>query len=183
MKRISLALVPGLLLFATSARADVADRSGFTLELGLGIAHTMVQTDIADDESEIGLAPLSLSLGAFVTDRFAILARAAGTSYFQDFGGETEQLTSNFYGLVGEYWFNDRVFASAGAGLATFGLNPLLSDRDIDTELGLGLAVRGGYSFFTSRAHSLRASIELFPSFYDDVTTVGTAATLEWQLF
>jgi hypothetical protein len=170
-------------LITAGARADVADRSGFTLELGIGLAQTHIEPDGGESRGELGLAPLSISLGGFVSDRFAVMGRAAGTSYFKDAGDETLQFTSGFYGLVGEYWFNDRVFTSAGVGLATFGLNPLTSAKDYDPETGLGFALRGGYSFFTSEDHSLRASLELFPSFFDDATTVGTAATFEWQLF
>jgi len=175
-----------ILLLSTitaSAHADVADRSGFTLELGIGLAQTHLEPESGESRSELGLAPLSISLGGFVSDRFAILGRAAGTSYFKDAGDETLQFTSGFYGLVGEYWFNDRLFTSAGVGLATFGLNPLTNSKDYDPDTGLGFAFRAGYSFFTSQNHSLRASLELFPSVFEDATTVGTAATFEWQLF
>jgi hypothetical protein len=180
-------LIPCLTTFALAgparADADTARRSGFTLELGVGMSHTYVDPDAAGTQNELGLAPLSISLGSFVTDRIAVLGRIAGTSYFEQVDGETEQFTSGFLGVVGEYWFSDRWFASAGIGLAGFGANPLLSEREVDIEQGVGLSLRGGYSFLTSTRHSLRAAIELFPSVYGDATTLGTALNLEWQLF
>lgn len=74
-------------------------RHGFTMELGLGISETAVTSDVEGREhSQIGLAPLSIGLGGFLSPRLAIIARAAGTSTFRDDSqGKSYQTVNGFY--------------------------------------------------------------------------------------
>jgi hypothetical protein len=160
------------------------DRSGFTVEAGVGIANTRDDLMTTGDGSRIGLAPLSLSLGGFVSRDVAILARMAGTSYFETIGGHQEQLVSAFYGVAVEYWINDRVIVSGGLGLALHGPNPLLTNlKNVEPDRGRGLELRAGYALLTSRANTLRAALSVFPSWFPNGSTLGTALTVEWQHF
>jgi hypothetical protein len=70
---------------AGEARAEAPNREGFTLEVGLGAALTILSAEGFDTETKGGLAPLSLSLGGFLSPDVALMARRAGTSYFEDF--------------------------------------------------------------------------------------------------
>jgi hypothetical protein len=97
--------------------------------------------------------------------------------------GNTEQVSSGFYGVVVEAWLNEQVFVSGGAGFAIAASNFLLSDSAVEPLTGYGFAARAGYSFLTTKNHSLRAAVEVFPAFYEDVSMFGTALNFEWQYF
>jgi hypothetical protein len=163
---------------------DGPRRDGFTLELGLGLGITHVAPEgPADGETNVGLAPLSLSLGGFLTEDISLMARMAGTSWFEDVGADTVQIGSYFYGVALQYWLSDAAFVGGGVGLGVFALNPFFSRTDgIDPESGLMLTVRGGYAFYTSRNHALGFTLELFPGFFDGANTFGTAINFQWQL-
>ena len=137
-----------------TAVASAAPRhSGFTGDLGIGIGVTAqpVETytscagsagqcagvDVGVHKStsaKVGLAPLSLSLGGFLTPKVALLFRATGTSFYY---GNTQYLAA-FYGAVVEVWPHDRFFLGGGPGIGYFGTNPLVSDyHDSDTAFAL----------------------------------------------
>lgn len=158
-------------------------RSGFTSELGLGIAHTSVSNEGGGGVSKIGLAPLSFSLGGFVTPDLAIMGRAAGTSFFgEDRNGKLVQTGNLFYGVVMQGWLSESFFVGGGVGYMIYGLNPLISPN-ARMVAGWGLTARGGWSFASTRHHSFDLVLELFPSFYDGAKVFGTALNLEWQYF
>jgi hypothetical protein len=162
---------------------DGPRRDGFTLELGLGLGITHVDPENGDGDTSVGLAPLSLSLGGFLTEDLALVARMAGTSWFEDIGDETVQIGSYFYGAALQYWLNDAGFVGGGVGFGLLAANPWFSESDgIEPEGGLMLTVRGGYAFFTSRNHALGFTLELFPGFFDGANTFGTAINFQWQL-
>src|SRR6185369_11259610 len=54
-------------------------RHGFTMEIGLGIALTSVSSEdtSVDRPMSVGLAPLSLSLGGFLSPNVALMGRMA----------------------------------------------------------------------------------------------------------
>ena len=184
MRCIAFSLILGLL--ANTSLAETPQRDGFTLELGMGIGFTHMIPDTGESRSEVGLAPLSISLGGFLNNQMALMFRAAGTSYFKDnSAGKSSQIVLTFSGLSCQYWFSDQFFASAGLGLAIYDYNVLLkSDDDPDIrEVGLGLSLRTGYSFANWENHSLRLSFELFPSLFGNGTIVAEAINFEWQWF
>jgi len=165
-----------------SARAQgIHVRDGFTIELGLGLGITHIIPDGGSSHNEIGLAPLSLSLGGFVTSNLAIMFRMAGTSYYPDVPGtDISVALLGFYGVHVQYWINDMLFVSGGPGLALYGINPWDNDSDLE---GFGFGLRAGFSFANWENHSLRVSLELFPSFFENMTVMAEAINFEWQYF
>lgn len=174
---------------------------GFTAEVGLGLAFlTSSSHEPMRDHSNIGLAPLQLSLGGWVSPKVALMFRMAGTSYFrqtaddlytvdkygvpQKSGGKTYQIGSDFYGGVVQYWPSERFFVSGGVGLALFGTNPL---QDIPkeyqfTETGLGFDARAGWVFAVGgKQHAFGLVAEVIPTFTSKTTAIGSALNLQWQ--
>jgi hypothetical protein len=165
------------------ALADAPRREGFTLEVGLGMSLTTLAPDVGESETRFGLAPLSLSLGGFLTPDVAMMARIAGTSYFEEFGGDTVQLGSNFYGLALQYWPADVVFIGGGFGFALFDDNPFFGGGNrIAGEGGWALMARAGWSFATLRDHSFALVYELIPAFYDGFNVFGHALIVQYQM-
>ena len=171
------------IMLTMTASAAKPKREGFTLELGLGAAVTTISPDEGDSQTEFGLAPLSLSLGGFLSPDAALMFRLAGTSYFEDFLGETVQLCNCFYGGVVQYWPSDAFFLGGGVGIALFDDNPLFSNVDVEGESAFGMTARAGWAFYASRAYSFALVYEVFPAFYDSVTVVGQALNLQYQYF
>jgi len=165
------------------APAEGPLRQGFTLELGLGAALTHVSPDNGTSQTKVGLAPLSLGLGGFLTPDIALLARAAGTSYFEKgANGDTSQFVSAFYGAHLQYWFTDRFMMSAGPGFMLFGENAFLTPAEKPVT-GYGASVRAGYAVLAIKHHVLRFSLELFPAKFKDASVLGSALNFEWQYF
>lgn len=177
------------------------DRKGFTLELGLGASYTTVAGAGAIDGG-FGLAPLSLSVGGFVSKRVAIAARMAGTSFFEDLSTyrngrvsrESQQVANGYFGPVLQVFLNDYIFLGGGAGLAVLYVNPLAttSSRVPDPVLGFALTARAGFGFFAKRHHWLGVVLEAYPAFYErndggdtsnSRAAFGTAAILQWQYY
>jgi len=167
---------------------------GFTGDLGLGISlmlvprHSVCRSSTPDGcagfegdrtDTELGLAPLSLSLGAFVSPKVAILARAAGASYFD----RGDQIVHNFYGAIVEVWPNDYVYVSGGVGFALFGENPFLSGGNAYLEGGWALDVRAGVALAQGTNHDFTLSIEAIPGFYEDETVVGFGLVGAWKWY
>jgi hypothetical protein len=178
----------------TGAAPIRPNRSGFTLEVGVGGALTVVNDDVADFSFSSngpsmesvhtrtrawgGVAPLSISIGGFVTERVALLFRASGTAYFKY--SANDAYTNSFYGPAVQVWANDRFMWSAGLGLGLHGESPLTGTGGMD--LGLAASLRAGYAFFLSDWHLARVGLELVPGVFDGTRTLGAAATLDWQL-
>ncbi|HYJ11879.1 MAG TPA: hypothetical protein VEX18_22800 [Polyangiaceae bacterium] len=167
---------------------------GFTGDLGIGISlmlvprHTACVSSTPDGcagfegdrtDKELGLAPLSLSLGGFVSPKVAILARAAGTSYFD----RGDQIVHNFYGAIVEIWPSDYVYLSGGVGFALFGENPFLSGGNDYLEGGWALDVRAGVALAQGTNHDFTLSIEAIPGFYEDETVVGFGLVGAWKWY
>lgn len=158
------------------------ERRGFTLELGIGAAVTLIVND--SSEAHAGLAPLSLSLGAFATPDLAILFRASGTSYFTRLGGNTAQIAHNFYGAAVQYWLDDPVFIGGGIGVTLYDDNVLFGGGDyIASSTGVGLELRAGYCVGLWDRNALAFAVEVLPAMYDGAFVVGTALQFQWQLF
>ncbi len=159
-----------------ATEANRPDRSGLTLELGLGAAISNFPF-VQGSETHVGLAPLSLSLGGFVNPHLAVMVRASGTSFFKD----GTDYNAAFYGVAAQYWINDDVFVGGGAGLA---VNfAVFGDHIVPSESkGLGLTARAGYAFYSVRDHAFATTLELFPSISSGgVVQLGAAANLQWQ--
>jgi hypothetical protein len=159
----------------------VSVRSGFTAELGLGAGMTMISPEMGDSENKAGLSGLTLGLGAFVTDRIAVLGRVSGTTFNQDVLGDDHMFVNSLLLVGGQYWVNDAFTVTAGAGLGVFGPSPFDSLDGVDNQNGLALSAGAGYSFLVSGQHALRAALEVMPAFYDGATVVGSGLRIEWQ--
>ncbi len=151
------------------------ERSGFTLEVGAGVSQVVVMQRHRSS-AELTYDPLSISVGAFVTPRLAIMARMAGAGMGQG------RALGAFYGVVVQYWLLPDLFVGAGAGAAL--LRPAY---DIEGPIpalrwGVGAEARIGYSFATFKHHSLAATLEVFPSVLGDATSMATTLNLQWQL-
>ena len=183
-----------VVLLVTTRVSAAPDRSGFTGDLGIGLAWTSapvtsVTTTIslsgeersteASREGRFGLAPLSLSLGGFLDTNVAVLFRAAGTSYFE---GNTQWVNA-FYGPIVEVWPSDRFYLSGGFGFGVFGPNPLASETSVDPEAGFALDFRAGAALVSGRNHDVTLSLEAIPGFYENETVHGYAFVGAWKWY
>lgn len=180
----------GLVLCGVAGHAEAAPRhQGFTGDLGIGLSLMNVPsfalscglngcTDVPRS-SHWGLAPLSLSLGGFVTHEVALLARLSGTSYFE--GGA--QIGHNFYGVLAEVWPIDELFVSGGIGLGIYGPNPLFSRSDRESVGGWALDFRVGAALAQGTNHDFTLSLEAIPGFYDGETVHGFALVGAWKWY
>jgi hypothetical protein len=158
-------------------------RRGVTFELGLGAALTYVTHERADAQTGVGPTTLAVSAGYFVTPKVALLARWAGTTFFdKNASGDTTQVIVELGGWHLQYWANDFVSLSAGPALAVIGVNPLLAS-DFAPKFGFGGSSRFGYSIFTAKHHVLRVSWETFNSKIARSFVFGSALSIEWQYF
>jgi hypothetical protein len=179
------ALLLALLLLPTGARpAEAPVRDGFTLELGIGLGLMHVFPDEDETTSDAGMTPMSISLGGFLNNSMAIMFRSAGVANLEEVSAERILSFLLFYGVHFQYWITDQFFVSAGPGLAILGSAHADDFFDtLDRERGFGLSLRGGFSFANWQNHSLRVTLELFPSFFKHATAMGEALTFEWQWF
>ncbi len=182
MRRV---LLLALLLCPNGARpAEVPVRNGFTLELGLGLGLMHVFPEDGDATNDVGMTPMSFSLGGFLNNSMAIMFRSAGVANLEEVAGESMLTFLIFSGVHFQYWITDQFFVSGGPGMASWG--SAQSDDFLDTfdrERGFGLSLRGGFSFANWENHSLRVTLELFPSFFEHATVMGEAVNFEWQWF
>lgn len=184
----------GFLLCGAAGHAEAAPRhQGFTGDLGIGLSFMSVPSDsrcsisvsggitCTNDarEGHVGLAPLSLSLGGFVTHEVALLARVSGTSYFES----GDQITHNFYGVLAEVWPIDELFLSGGIGLAIYGPNPLFSRSSRESVGGWALDFRVGTALAQGTNHDFTLSLEAIPGFYDGETVHGFALVGAWKWY
>jgi len=178
------ALIALLLLPSLAGATGVPERDGFTLELSIGLGFMHVFPDEGDSSNDVGMAPLSFSLGGFLNNRMAIMFRVSGVSNLEEVGGKDVLTYLTFAGVHVQYWITDQFFVSGGPGIASLGSAE--TDNFFDTrtsDQGFGLGLRGGFSFANWENHSLRVSLELFPSFFENGTAMGEAINFEWQWF
>jgi hypothetical protein len=191
------------------------DRHGFTIELGLGVSFTGVsatrttnpnvvlvvgaeESSLAKDGfAQVGLAPLSIGVGWFVTRDVALTARITSTSFFpiaQSSNGGFVQVVNSSFGVAAQYWLSDSFFLGAGVGLGRYGTNPFLQSPDTFSMTGIALLARAGYALDLGEHRAWSLVLELTPSVYhqdqsvgpialwhQDTNIIGSALLLEWQ--
>lgn len=188
------AVVVGLLL-ACAPRAEARpNHSGFTGDLGLGLAFTFAQDGItggpdivsctnsgcssspSETSGRFGYAPLSVSLGGFVSPHVAILGRSAGTAFIRN----NNVFSNSFIGPIVEIWPADVFYFSAGPGLSVASRNGFFAGTGQDAKAGWALDLRVGFALLQKENHDLTISAEVIPSFYRDsgVTTQATGCAL-----
>ena len=172
------AAVLSLLLAPGAARADYVIstdpppplRSGWTFEAGIGLADFHVE-----DLDEVALAGPSFGIGTYTSPTTALTVRAASVTYFES----GQSLTMTFIGPALQYWITPHVWAAGGFGV---GLAWSRSDGNTESNGGLGLDGRLGYTFNPDARHTFDASLEITPTFIDDVQVTGIAVLLGYQL-
>jgi hypothetical protein len=188
-RRPVFSLLFGLLAVAAPAVA-APERAGFTGDLSIGASVTTrtvtsvsggSNTPFTEDSStqlEPGLATLGISLGGYLSPRYALLFRLAGTSYFRS----NSQIVHVFAGPMLEFWPHDRWFLGGGVGLGTLAPNPLLGSSIITARQGVALDVRGGAVLMGGVRHALIASLEIIPAIYDRLE-LGVALAVGWKWY
>ena len=168
-------VTPGAL---PAPRPPGPDRSGFTLELSLGLGVTTTSLPDGSSESRGGISGGNLTLGGFITSTTALGVRFAHTSFFETVDDEVVGFVSNFIGPALQVYLNDRVFLGGGVGIGYLST----TSPDSDPTGGIGLDLRAGYNFYVGHRNAFSLSAELTPGFYDHGTVTGFGLQLGWQL-
>lgn len=106
--RLSLILFALLFSFGLQAQEAGIKREGLVLGAGIGLG-----SHFTSDQQLIRYTLPNLRLGFMVNPKLALLVHAPGGTY--SYGGETRA----FEGIIPtvQYWFSDRFYVNAGAGL------------------------------------------------------------------
>lgn len=168
-------------------------REGFTLELGLGGAMTFISTQIqhvtydqgqlssessTETTTQTGFAPLALGIGGFLSEDWALLFRASGTS----FSHEGKRWMNTFSGIAVQHWPSDRIMLGAGLGMGIFTATSGSSSGSATVDRGFSFSARAGYSIMSGQSNALRLAMEITPAFYEHTRVTGVAMGLDWQL-
>lgn len=156
---VTVVLFTALLFTPTAVVAQSSDRSGFTINVDLGLG---IQKDTAIGESAIGLSGLNLGLGGWANDSLAIIARVAGTNASYDFGGFGDiRQVSGFIGPAVQIWPSARGYLEGGIGVGYW-------NAEGDSEQGLGLLLGAGVSILNKGKHNLILGVIFAPAFTDN---------------
>ncbi len=163
------------------ARAQVPRRSGFTLELGMGPSAYQVFSPDVDTRGEF-TAGVNIGVGGFVSDRLALMGRIQVVSRpAENLGSEGLAIGH----LQIQFWLSDRIFVSAGTGMAVYFLSAPLGEalmgKENQDHTGFGFSLRTGYSFARWERHLLRVTLELASCAFDDLNVLAESVALEWQ--
>jgi hypothetical protein len=141
---------------------------GFTVMVNLGFG---IQRDQFVEQTAYGLAGANVGIGAFVTDKIAILGRFSGTHATYDFFDQT----SGVVGGTVQYWVSPRVAIEGGAGLGYW------SDSFGDSDIGPGLILGASFVVFSKGNHMVLAGAEYSPTFAPDETVHNFGITVGYQ--
>ena len=170
MKRVVLSIVL-LLALAPAAFAQnppAPKRSGFTVLVNGGVG---VRSDDLYEDTLTGVTN-DLGIGAFVTDRVAILGRysetTVGARSLDHFSCSPApcniSLGAGVVGATAQFWVSRRFAIEGGAGLGFW------SDSGGGSDTGFGLILGGTASIVNRRRHHLTAGFEYAPAFTPSVT-------------
>jgi hypothetical protein len=154
--------------FVPSVRQSEPKRSGFTALVKGGVG---VRRDDLYEETLTGVTT-QLGIGAFVTDRVAVLVRysatTAGARSLSNFSCSPEPcrigLDAGVVGATAQFWLNSRFAIEAGAGLGFW------FDSGSGADTGFGLILGGTASIVSRGHHHLTAGFEYAPAFTPSVT-------------
>jgi len=171
-----------ILCCAGPASAGVHERSGFTLELGVGPAAFQVLQS-GEGTRNLFCPAVTIGIGGFFSESMALMLHlqvAPKTSGF-----EVEALALNQ--LKFQVWFDDHVFLGAAAGLAIYSRadafdEAFFGDEGVEKS-GFGLSLRSGYSFANWEDHSLRITLEVVWAAFAGLHVLAETLALEWQFF
>jgi len=155
-----------------AAAIDQPRRSGFTLELGLGVAMVSVPEL---DASRFGLHGLTIGLGGFVSSSVALEARVTGATLIGD-GAGSLTFSTLLFGV--QYWASDIFMLGAGIGAAV-----VRSDFAGEAFLGIGLDVRAGLAFARWSSGEMRVALDFAAGLIDGTVLAMYALALEYQYY
>ncbi len=162
-------------------------RRGLTVELGVGLSHTTFDSaPTYAATAPIGLAPINLGVGGFVSRDLALSFRATGTSTFRDRGFGIEQTVLAFYGLSAQVFLTDRVFVSGGLGLGMLFNNPYMPAAEragAPATFGIAATGRVGWNVHLDREWGLSLYAEATPVHVDGTNALGGAFGLNVQFY
>ena len=171
-KLVPLALLLALAVFLAGDDAFAQDRGGFTALVDVGVG---VQNDSSIEETEVGLAGVSFSVGGFVNRDLALTFRLAGTNVSYDLSGGNYRQVSGVAAPTIQYWLTNRFNIEAGAGVGFW-----RADADED-ETGLGLILGAGVTIFNRGKHNLQFGLQYAPAFTDPGTVHNVGFTFGYQ--
>lgn len=170
-----------LCAFAMAPEARAQDRGGFTLlaTIGYGIQSGDVTNDwdaqngISESHTRVGLSGLNIGVGAFVSNKNALMLRLSRSkthaNYADAFGqGATRDVPAGTLTLDLQHWLGDRWNFEVGAGLGFLDL------EEVDAP-GLGFFAAVGYSFMLRGSHSFQIGVEnaLYRDGVSDINSLG----------
>ncbi len=175
---------------APSQKLELPQREGLTLELGIGASVMALDNAPAEAARDnVGLAPLSLGIGGFLSPDVALTFRMTGTSSFRDRGAGLEQTVLGFYGPSLQYFVSDDLFVSGGVGLGLLAHNPFLASESrvkvtpMESRVGFAGNARIGWNFLKTKGAGLVLYAEATPARLEDVTAFGMAVGLGFQSY
>jgi len=159
-------------------QAPVNNKSGLTFEANLGIGFIWAAADGQESDKEVALGGLNIGLGGWLSQQLAISFRIAGVTYSEDVGDETARLSTGFVGPSAQYWVNENAWLGGGVGL---GFIALSFDGETESETGIGLDLRAGYTFSTASENTWNVSFEFTPSSIEDTNFYGFGILFGYQ--
>jgi hypothetical protein len=185
-KHVGNALALVLILWTSGLATAQPQRSGFTLELSTRVGgFSSFQID-SDNVLEPAIAPLSIGMGGFVSERLAILGVLSTllftynpqASSSEDSRIKRRLTRSIFLGVLAQLWLTDTLTIESGLGCSTLGNGPIESL----VNRGVGVPVRVSWSFAETPHGSLSGIWELMPTFFSrGEATLSSTVGLRWQ--
>jgi hypothetical protein len=157
---------------APKTRAD--DRSGFTLRVSLG-AGTFAVADRGGVETGSGTA-FALSLGGFVSRRFALFGHVEGSGGDPDHAIDQLQLV----GLAGDFFVTDRWVIGGALGQAQA---DGWDDGWHEEHSGAGVHGHVGYIVGQRRKHALDITATWTAGFFEDVQVQSAGIAVGYRFF
>jgi hypothetical protein len=175
--------VPLSAMAGWSGGDDGSHRSGFTLELTLGVGYQIYSPDKGDSRKKVGLSGLNLGIGGFLNKDMAVLFRISGTNVTHDVSGLDMTTISAVGGPAVQYWFSNNVKVEAGAGFAVVRAEASAGGVTISgDDEGWGGILALGYDLWHNDNHSLQVGLEYAPAWYDELLIHNVGLTFGWQL-
>jgi hypothetical protein len=176
-RSVSFAPVPSSTATATAVVSRLApaqaavERHGFTILVNLGVG---IQHDSSFQETGVGLGGANVGIGAFVSNKVAILGRFSGTKVTYE---ESGQQVSGVVGGTVQYWLSDLFHVEAGGGLGFWNWDVF----ELDSGTGSGLILGAGVTVLDRGHHNLQIGAEYAPVFTDLATVHNFCVTFGYQ--
>jgi hypothetical protein len=161
-------------------------RTGFTMELGIGVGGIQVGqlNQYGKERLDWGFEPHAISFGGFIENDVAIIGRWKSTYHFtpNSAGEEAHRFLGTLAAHV-QWWFRDQWFVAGGAGIAAFGYGIGSAEDDPSWQIGGAVAARIGYALIQWEHHAIKVSFEAVAGFFSGGAALGETLNLEWQYY